>query len=45
MALRDMRIRRRFRRLRQRVTVADSVARLSEEFDLSEERIRAIVYR
>lgn len=44
-ALRDARIRRRFRRLRGETTVAAAVERLADDFCLSEERIRAIVYR
>ena len=50
LALRDAAIRRRFRALRRgdhggRVQVNEAVARLVEAFYLSEERIRAIVYR
>ena len=44
-ALRDSRIRQRFRMLRRRLTVADAVEVLAPEFCLSEERIRSIVYR
>ena len=45
MALRDAQIRRWFRRLRRELTVAAAVERLADEFCLSEERIRVIVYR
>lgn len=44
-ALRDARIRRQFRVLRREMAVAEAVERLAAAFCLSEERIRAIVYR
>lgn len=45
MALRDAQIRRRFRRLRREFTMAAAVECPADAFCLSEERIRAIVYR
>ena len=44
-ALRDAQIRRRFLQLRREMTVAETVERLANEFHLSEERVRTIVYR
>ncbi len=44
LALRDARIRRRFRRLRRVKTVLEACEALSEEFYLSPERIKSIVY-
>lgn len=44
-AVRDLQIRAHFDQLRQKgVRVADAVEQLADEFFLSEERIRAIVY-
>lgn len=45
LALRDARIRRQSRRLRQQMTVAAAVEGLAETFYLSDARIRTIVYR
>ena len=44
LALRDTRIRRRFRRLRRDQTVMDACEMLAEEFHLSPERVKSIVY-
>ncbi len=44
LALRNTRIRRRFRRLRREMTVLDACEALSEEFCLSPERVKSIVY-
>ncbi len=44
LALRDARIRRRFQRLRREMTVLDACEALSEEFYLSPERAKSIVY-
>ena len=44
LALRDTRIRRRFRRLRREMTVLDACEVLAEEFHLSPERVKSIVY-
>ena len=45
LALWDARIRRQFRRLRHEMTVAAAVEGLADEYCLSEERIRTIVYQ
>ena len=45
LALRDARIRRRFRQLRREMTVLDACETLAEEFCLSPERIKSIVYQ
>ena len=45
LALRDARIRRRFQQLRRSMTVVDACEILSDEFFLSAERIRSIVYQ
>ena len=44
LALRDTRIRRRFRQLRREMTVIDACEVLAEEFYLSPERVKSIVY-
>ena len=44
LALRDARIRRRFRQLRKEMTVMDACEILAEEFYLSTERVKSIVY-
>ncbi len=44
LALRDARIRRRFRQLRKDMTVMDACEMLAEEFYLSPERVKSIVY-
>ena len=44
-ALRDARIRRRFRTQRARRPVGEVIDRLAEDFFLIEERVRTIVYR
>ena len=44
LALRDARIRRRFRRLRNEMTVLDACEALAEEFCLSPERVKSIAY-
>ena len=44
LALRDARIRRRFRQLRKDMTVMEACETLSEEFYLSPERVKSIVY-
>ena len=45
LALRDARIRRRFQRLRKEMTVLEACEMLAEEFYLSPERVKSIVYR
>lgn len=45
LALQDARIRRRFRQLRTDMTVLDACETLAEEFYLSPERVKSIVYR
>ena len=45
LALRDARIRRRFRQLRREMTVIDACEMLAGEFYLSPERVKSIVYR
>ena len=45
LALRDARIRRRFQRLRKDMTVMDACEALAEEFYLSPERVKSIVYQ
>ena len=45
LALRDARICRRFRRLRRELTVLDACEAVAEEFHLSPERVKSIVYR
>ncbi len=45
LALRDARIRRRFRQLRKDMTVMDACEMLADEFCLSPERVKSIVYR
>ena len=44
LALRDARIRRRFHRLRRELTVLDACETVAEEFHLSPERVKSIVY-
>lgn len=44
LALRDARIRRRFRQLRKDMTVMEACEMLAEEFYLSPERVKSIVY-
>ena len=45
LALRDARIRRQCRRLRKDMTVMDACEALAEEFYLSPERVKSIVYQ
>ncbi len=45
LALRNARIRRRFRQLRREMTVMDACEALAEEFYLSPERVKSIVYQ
>ncbi len=45
LALRDARIRRQFRRLCKDMTVMDACEALAEEFYLSPERVKSIVYQ
>ena len=45
LALRDAQIRRHFRRLRKDKTVMDACELLAEEYFLSPERVKSIVYR
>ena len=44
LALRDARIRQRFRQLRKAMTVMDACETLAGEFHLSPERVKSIVY-
>ncbi len=45
MASRDVSIRRRFEMLRSRMTGVEALLLISEEFHLSEDRVRSIIYR